>query len=108
MSSGTEFICCIESSAIEMVAVQKYCPPCDVNSGLNISASDVLEPDINVVSGCRGFPSLSVQEVATTTLSLSPATMILVHVIVKFSPARELPSLTIEMVGSGNAVMESR
>lgn len=104
MSSGTEFICCIESSAIEVVTVQKYCPPCDVNSGLNISANDVLELDIRLASGCRRFPSLSVQEVATTTLSLKPATTVLVHVIVKFSPARELPSLTIEMMGNGNAI----
>ena len=63
----------------------------------------MLEPDITVVSDCRGFPSLSVQEAATTTLSLKPPTTVLVHVTVKFSPASELPSLTIDIVGSGNA-----
>lgn len=63
----------------------------------------MLEPDISAVSDCRGFPSGSVQEVATTTLSLKPATTVLVHVTVKFSPARELPPLTIEIMGGGNA-----
>ena len=67
----------------------------------------MIEPDIIVVSDCRRLPSLSVQEVATATLSLKPATTVLVHVTVKFSPASELPSLTIDMVGSGNADREA-
>ena len=74
-----------------------------MKSGLNVSTSEVLEPDLSVATGSGGFPSLSIQEVAIVTLSLRSATTEARHVTVRFSPARELPSLMIKTIGSGNA-----
>lgn len=59
--------------------------------------------ELDMTAGSRGFPSLSVQEVATTTLSTSSAITEVTHVTVKFSPAVGFPSLAIVTEGNGSA-----
>lgn len=103
MSNSCEFLRCSDSSGIETDAMQKYCPAEDVYSGLNSSATEVLESETIVASGCKGLFSLSVQKVETSTLSINSGITEVIHVTVKFHPAMRFSSLTIETFGSGNA-----
>ena len=97
----------MEIDEILMIALQVYCPPCDVRRGLNVRLWVVLLPDVTIALGVKEDPLLTTLpleyshcKIGTTTRF---STTVAVQLRVYISPAVVLPVPRMATSGPGRS-----